>query len=155
VSQAYGSTSNPTELGGAGGGSSGSAGGAAINLTVARTLTLNGEISSHGADCTVAGCNAGAGGSVWINTTQIEGLGTVGANGGLAGAFDGTWGGAGGGGGRVALYFDSGAFEGEYTMHGGGGMYPGGPGTCFVSPEYVYVRKKLEVKGDKTMSQFY
>ncbi|MEQ9095041.1 MAG: immunoglobulin domain-containing protein [Phycisphaerales bacterium] len=102
----YGSVFEPV-LFGSGGGTSlagplGRPGGGSIRLTVGGTLLHNGIIEADGNSIS-AGEGAGAGGSIWIDATNIAGtLGIIRANGGngnvsVSGA---------GSGGRVAVYSD-------------------------------------------------
>ncbi|MBD8528173.1 hypothetical protein IFO71_20685, partial [Pseudoxanthomonas sp. CAU 1598] len=108
---AFGSIHEPTELGaGGGGGPSGntSRGGGAIKLTVSGTLQLDGSILADG-NLSVPGYYraGGSGGSIWLDVGTLRGAGLVRAQGG-----DRSFSGydqylvAGGGGGRVALYYD-------------------------------------------------
>ncbi|MEZ5278474.1 MAG: RHS repeat-associated core domain-containing protein [Opitutaceae bacterium] len=101
VKSAYGSMTEPVDLGSASGVfGSVTAGGGAIRLTVSGTLTVNGTLS---ADATSTGTNhsGAAGGSIWITTNTLAGSGTIRANaapGGSSGNNDSS-------GGRVAVYY--------------------------------------------------
>src|ERR1043166_4115613 len=126
----YGSLLQPTNAGSAGGGSpSFGFGGGAIKLTVAKTLALDGRISSDGSDAPAEGGGGGPGGSVWLAVGKLSGQGTVSANGG-AGDFQQ---GGGGGGGRIALYYGTNAFTGPLSAHGGPGFVYGGAGTIYAN----------------------
>lgn len=107
---AYGSITQPTDLGSGGGygfnGGGNSQGGGAIKLTVSGILTVNGTITANGG----AGTNGtdrvpggGSGGSIWITTGTLSGTGTITANGGNAQDWNSD--GGAGGGGRIALYY--------------------------------------------------
>lgn len=112
----YGSASEPADLGSGGVGSSmwgswtsGGLGGGAIRVIVDGTLTLDGVISANGGDAILHAMQAcctwgsgGAGGSLLIQAGSLRGGGLLQANGGRA-AQEGVSG-AGGGGGRIAVY---------------------------------------------------
>lgn len=91
----YGSLTQPTDLGSGGGTSilqqtGGTRGGGAIRLTVGGTLVVDGQITADGSSSNSdRGC--GSGGSVWIETGNLEGFGFIDANGGVGG--DGSAGG--------------------------------------------------------------
>ena len=134
---AYGSLTEPTDLGSGGGGSyagSGGAGGGKIKLTVSGTLTLNGSITANGADG-VANADGlgnrdgggGSGGSIWIVVGILTGSGSISANGG-SGDTDG----GGGAGGRIAIYYTTSTFTGSITAYGGSGYQAGGAGTIYL-----------------------
>ena len=59
-------------------------------------------------DCSGAG---GSGGSIYVTTKALEGAGTFSANGGTSG-MQGIWPNGGGGGGRIALYYNTSTFTG-------------------------------------------
>lgn len=131
----YGSLFRPAALGSGGGRGGddnwpGGDGGGRAHI-VAATAVVDGVISADGAAAvgSLAGC--GSGGSVWIEAGHIEGAGTIQANGG---AFE-----VGGGGGRVAVHYDSfggsaGDFDGRrrITAWGGSAAAPGGAGTVLL-----------------------
>lgn len=124
----------PTALGSPGGGSSAfqspiSLGGGAINLNVAGTLSLDGNISADGQPAVVSIDGGGSGGSVWLTAGTLNGCGNISANGGAA---DITGGGGGGAGGRVAVYAEASPFTGKIMAHGGSGINAGGPGTVYL-----------------------
>jgi signal transduction histidine kinase len=103
---AYGSATQPTDLG-MGGGGPGGAGGGAIRLTATGTATINGTLTANGTAGGGAGgdCGGGgAGGSIWITATDITGTGSVSAKGGAGYNCSGMNGG-GGAGGRVAFTY--------------------------------------------------
>jgi len=133
VNPVYGDYANPNDWGS---GSVDVSGGGLVRLT-ATTLILDGQILADGS----GGClGGGAGGGILISVTNIQGQGTIKAEGGTAGCFGNS---NGGGGGRVALY--AGDFAGFNLNHltapgGGNGFTPGGAGT-------VYVRDTDEPQG--------
>lgn len=92
----YGSPTQPVDPGS--GGSSHTAGGGAIRLVVTNLLQLDGRISADATTWYQFGGHS-AGGSVWIDTGQLAGKGTITADGNFKGA-------SGGSGGRVAVYYD-------------------------------------------------
>ena len=130
-------------LGSGGGGSSGSAspggnGGGRVHIT-AGTLELNGSIQARGKDgvgCYGAG---GSGGSIRVNAGTLTGSGSLHVYGGLGGCslccgqFSGS-----GGGGRIAIYYDSIAtWTGSYVTRGGYAAITGGSGTVYVCRHFV------------------
>ncbi|NQT94389.1 MAG: hypothetical protein HQ559_16655, partial [Lentisphaerae bacterium] len=121
----YGSITSPTNIGSAGQrhtGPSETDGGGAAKITVGETTTLNGLMTANGKTTANNLAGAGAGGSVWLTTSNLVGAGTVRANGGDATVSAGS----GGGGGRIAVYltgsddFGSVAFQ---TFGGDGSVY--------------------------------
>jgi hypothetical protein len=101
----YGSYSQPVDLGSGGGASTsfpGKRGGGAIRLSIAGSLTINGEISADGDQYDGTPGGGGSGGSIWITAGTVTGTGSIHANGrGYTNCTSG-----GGGGGRVAVYGD-------------------------------------------------
>ena len=100
----YGSVLTPTDLGSAGGADSGgtNAGGGAIRLVVSGTLTNNGVISANGLVFATGNSGGGAGGSIWATVGTLAGSGSFTANGSVGTPFRYT-----GGGGRIAIYFQT------------------------------------------------
>ncbi len=136
---AYGSVTQPTDLGSGGGVGNGQppagAGGGSVRLIVGGTLTLNGSISACGArgwDAYFSG--GGSGGSIWIATGSLVGSGSISVN-GAAGGNRGDGGGGGGGGGRIALYYASNTFAGTTTALGGTGWNAAGAGTIYTKAD--------------------
>ena len=121
---AYGSMTEPVDLGsggGIGGSPGGGIGGGAARLTISGTLTISGVVSANGGSGWYGG---GSGGSVYITASVICGSGTITANGGPGGN-------AGGGGGRTAISYDTSSFAGAITAYGGSGSAVGGAGTIY------------------------
>ena len=101
----YGTATDPMDLGGGGGGWNGTPGGDGGGRVLLRagTLLVDGVIRADGGLDQGAVAGAGAGGSLNINVVDLDGSGTISANGG-APALGGRSG-VGGGGGRIALHF--------------------------------------------------
>ncbi len=125
---AYGSVSQPTALGSAGG-VNGYHGGGAIKLDATGTITLNGTITANG----MGGVRrTAAGGSIWLVCDTFVGNGSIRAQGGDA-SFTGN---NAGGGGRVAIARTTSTFTGVISLRGGreNGLftqYAGQPGTLW------------------------
>ena len=109
--EVYGSAAEPVDFGSG----SGSAGGGAIRLVVTDTLTVNGAITADGADWHRG---TGSGGSVYITAKHLTGAGRITASGGDNGCL---WGCNGGGGGRIAVYYETSDFPEVNAVAGGGG----------------------------------
>jgi len=125
----YGSALHPTDLG------SGrfDRGGGAIRLIVSDLLTVDGILSSNGTS--IHGCGA-SGGSIYVTTHRIAGSGDMFADGGTAHAPDNYNGWGSGGGGRIAVYYDTSTYTGKAEAKGGaaipsywGSAGPGKDGT--------------------------
>ena len=111
---AYGSLTEPVDLG-SGGGGNGGVGGGAIRLVVDGTLTVDGILTAHGNNGGYWG-GGGSGGSIHVTAAAIAGAGEMAANGGDGGSVRG----GGGSGGRIALYYDNMLdFAGEIQAYGG------------------------------------
>ena len=147
---AYGSITQPNDLGSGGGGidgtSGGGAGGGAIKINATDTLTVNGSITANGGNggttCNYRAGGGGSGGSVWLITNVLSGTGSIttnGANGGNCYYADGGAGGAG----RIAVYYESSTFIGNGTIQNKGGSfnYDGGAGS-------VYLKSSSQTLGD-------
>ena len=114
----YGSLYEPMDLGGGGGGNGvGGNGGGAIRLE-AEELVLDGVLSADG--LTGNESTGGAGGSLWVKVGVLRGNGSLQANGGIGKCLV-YYGGFGGGGGRVALYYrEASSFDlNRVTAYGG------------------------------------
>ena len=100
----YGSTTAPTDLGSGGStrccGTTPGAGGGALTFNVSGSFTNNGTVSANGGDVVGYQAGGGSGGSVYVRTAALDGSGVFTANGGVGGE-------AGGGGGRVAIYYNA------------------------------------------------
>ncbi len=133
----FGSYHSPIDFGL--GGHSGGRGGGAIKLK-ANFLLLDGKILANGMKTSVRDGAGGSGGSIWLdvgNLTSTTGNVEIAANGGAAGVY-----GAGGGGGRIAIEYEtlSGIAQNKIAVTGGLiGTYQtqhGGAGT-------VYLKNKI------------
>ncbi|MBI3987654.1 MAG: hypothetical protein HY343_12075, partial [Lentisphaerae bacterium] len=102
----YGATNAPVYPGSGGGGNvaNGGAGGGAVFIVAGGTVTVEGNISANGQGTAGTAAGAGSGGSIYITTRVMAGNGTVSAQGGMATVNAGS-----GGGGRVAVVYDSAA----------------------------------------------
>ena len=129
---AYGSMTEPADIGSGGGATLGGSGGGAVKLVVEGTLILNGSITSNGTSGSSGSSyngGGGSGGSVWISVAELTGNGSINVNGGV-----GSGGGGGGGGGRVVVYYkDKSDFSGTITAKGGSGYQAGQSGSVFFS----------------------
>lgn len=144
---AYGSITEPVDLGSGGGSSSwgtGGAGGGVIKLTVnSGTITVAGAITATGGGVNASGESRGpgSGGSIWIAGTGVfAGSGTISANGGTG--YNSDHGGAGGG--RIALYYASGTLPALQAYGGKNGtsvFRAGGAGT-------IYTKTTGQANGD-------
>jgi len=128
----YGIAIDPNDLG-SGGATSGTAagnGGGLIRI-VARTIQLDGSIVADGGAGGIFG-GGGSGGGIRIDVGTLAGAGSISANGGRGGT---TTGGAsiypGGGGGRIAVYYEDiiGFDQANIMAAGGASTNPGQPGT--------------------------
>ncbi len=133
----YGSITEPTALGSAGGSlpqlAGYSQGGGALRMSVAGTLTVNGTISADGSDGVIDGSGGGSGGSIWINAKSFFGTGLVTANGGMGESLEG----GGGGGGRIAIYITTNLFAGTALATGGAGASSGAFGSVYIATNLV------------------
>ena len=143
---AYGSITQPVDLGSGGGHATGyalgGAGGGAIRLTVDGTFTLEGALSANGATgqgTSSPGGGGGSGGSIYLTVSTLSGAGSIAANGGNSGGSYNY--GGGGGGGRVAIYYDADTFTGSAAVCGGSGYLRGGAGT-------IYTKSSTQTYGD-------
>ena len=134
---AYGSVTEPVDMGSGGGNASdwavtGGTGGGVLRLVVGGTLTIDGEIRANG----YAGgapnyrSGGGSGGGIWITCGTLAGTGLITAHGG-AGAGSGQ--GGGGGGGRIAVHCVTADLPaGNLRAYGGAGYTRGGAGTVYL-----------------------
>lgn len=145
----YGSLTNPTTWGSAGGGyaTAGGFGGGAIRINVTGNLNVAGTLSARGGDSQtgITGCcmgtgGGGAGGSIWITSNTISGAGTISVQGGVGGDVGNVsyvQRGGGGGGGRIAIESST-FYPGVINISGGDDPaendqppVPGAPGTYY------------------------
>lgn len=120
----YDSNTLPADLG-SGGWTT--AGGGLIQLRGSSACAISGTITANGTNGG-SGQGTGSGGSIYISCSDINGNGTIGANGGNTSGTGGS-----GAGGRVATYYDTIGFLGfpTVTVTGGTGSFPGGAGTNY------------------------
>ncbi len=123
--ETYGSVYFPRENGG--GGRCAGRGGGAVRITAER-VQVDGAIRANGQDATPAA----AGGSVWIETVSLAGMGVIEATGGNSGCCgDGS-----GGGGAIAVHYGTleagSTLLGNLAAQGGGTQTQGGAGTILV-----------------------
>ncbi len=124
----YGDYRNPNELGSGGAdinAGGGGAGGGLIRITAA-SAQVDGKILANGQ--TPSQCGAGSGGGIYLNVGTLSGVGLIAANGGPGNGWNGTP----GGGGRVAVYYNSATnfnLLANVTAHSGGGA---GVGTVYL-----------------------
>ena len=118
----YGSLTDPEGLGSGGscGGNNDNAGGdgggwVEINAT---QVMVDGVITANGTNGTGVQAGSGSGGTIYITTSTLSGAGAIRANGG---GYE-----VGGGGGRVAVNYDTSTFTGQATASGGDGNYADG-----------------------------
>ncbi|KAK3724602.1 hypothetical protein QZH41_005193 [Actinostola sp. cb2023] len=110
----YGSVIRPMMYGSTGGGGSTPGGGVLYIKT--NKLSLDGSIESDGASgLDGSSVGGGSGGSVLIETNDVDGSGTIRANGGRGGS----GGGGGGSGGRIAIYYKRFEYQGTISAIGG------------------------------------
>ena len=120
----YGSQENPVDLGSGGGagsyGRTGGDGGGRVNI-LAENIYLDGVISANGANAQDYNAGSGSGGSVLIHTGLLDGIGSISADGGARQV--------GGGGGRIAVYYNTlSLLQANITSSGGAGTSVSGSG---------------------------
>jgi len=98
----YGHPAEPAYLGSGGScgmySASGGHGGGLVRIVATEAVVVKGSIKADGSPGGGWSAGSGSGGSIWIRTSLLDGTGTIQANGGA--------GEVGGGGGRIALYYD-------------------------------------------------
>ena len=115
ISDAYGSFVRPLDFGSGGAsaqGETGGSGGGIIHIE-ARKVLNDGQIRANGGDSSGFGAGGGAGGSILVIANEVDGT--------LTGAFEvnGGHGTSGGGGGRMAFFYNILNYIGEYNAYGG------------------------------------
>jgi uncharacterized repeat protein (TIGR01451 family) len=126
----YGTEYLPLFQGSGGGGNNGSggAGGGLIQLFVANTLTVDGILSVNGENAT-SWRGGGSGGGLYIQTHELNGTGTIQANGGASGPGGSGSNPGGGGGGRILVDYQTNNFAGTIESLGGNGSPAGEQGS--------------------------
>jgi hypothetical protein len=118
---AYGSVTEPTDLGSSGGSSNNAysrRGGGAVKIAVSGAMNLEGNILARGGAGYGGGYGGGsAGGSVWITTENLTGSGLIAVDGGSSNSASRAGSGSGG---RIALYYtEKSGYTGSMTAYGG------------------------------------
>jgi hypothetical protein len=125
----YGNLTDPLYLGSGGGQGDCSRGGdgGGLVLIEATNVINDGVISANGEGTSCGVPGSGSGGAINISTGSISGSGTITANGGN--------GEAGGGGGRIAIIYNTSTFDQSHLRAwGGSGSGTGGNGSIFLKP---------------------
>ncbi len=140
----YGNALWPLDLGSGGAGRHGGARGGGRIMIIADSLTLDGELLANGASGFYVDGHpngAGSGGSILLDVETLTGGGTIQANGGSRSGDAG-----GGGGGRVAVYFNDAAAFDPLAIECAGSE-GAGPGT-------LYWRDRTAAYGTLTVQNF-
>ena len=125
----YGNLTNPANLGSGGGcydsSRPGGDGGGWVKI-IADEITIDGSISANGGDGHSYQAGSGSGGTVNVTTSNLSGTGTIQADGGAHEV--------GGGGGRIAVYYETLTFDqANFQVLGGQGSNSvGGNGTLYL-----------------------
>jgi hypothetical protein len=147
----YGDMVTPNSLGSGGGGrvlSQGGKGGGYLNILTSEELVIDGSILVSGGDCTMSGCGGGSGGSIYIRSRSLDGVGLIGARGGNADNAGG-----GGSGGRVALHLSTKMlFQGDFEVHGGTGKYNGASGTVYIEDNKGRLLRRIVIVDNYVIS---
>ena len=149
--ETYGSVTHPQEFGAGGLYESGTRGGGFVSVQAGR-LRIDGAIRANGVGTGDRGRACGAGGSVWIVADEVEGAGSIRANGGTAWEAGSSWVSESGAGGGGAVRIDSGDIAeeilGGLSASSGAGGILGGAGTLVViGPESVHGDLVVDGKG--------
>ena len=147
--QWYGDMAVPTDFG-SGGGSrvngSGGPGGGYLHIVTSGQLTVDGSILVSGGDCKTIKCGGGSGGTIYIKSRSLGGVGLVGSRGGSGSESSG----GGGSGGRIAIHLNVGMlYEGVFDVQGGVGKYLGASGTVYIEDEKDRISKKKVIVDNK------
>lgn len=145
ASPAYGDPRDPVYLGSGGGcggyGRAGGSGGGRVTIEAAESVEINGSISAKGViGNNQYGSGGGSGGSIKVNAGLFKGAGTISA-GGAAGD-------ASGGGGRIAVYYQTLGNAGADFNGGQNITAAGGHDSYFGSAGTVYLRQSAQAFGD-------
>jgi hypothetical protein len=149
VNAAYGSLVLPNEWGSGGGGydysgNAGGNGGGLVKITTA-SLSLAGSILADGAGTTYYN-GGGSGGGILINAGTLSGSGTIYARGGAA-SYSANYAGSGGGG-RIAIYYDSMTLPTANVLASGGKTYDGSNSSRNGGAGTVYLKDNARSKAD-------
>jgi len=126
LGHSYGSLTQPTSWG-SGANRGGGPGGGAIRIVAGGTLQLDGSLI---ADAVRTSNSAGAGGSIWVDCDVLSGNGIVRANGANGNSIGGA-----GGGGRIAIYYDSSSFAGQISARSSLVGIPAGAGSVYTKQQ--------------------
>ena len=147
----YGDMVTPNTFGSGGGGyfsSQGGKGGGYLNIQTSGDLIIDGSILVSGGDCTKSNCGGGSGGSIYIQSRNLIGVGLIGSRGG-----NGNNDGGGGSGGRVALHLKiKMLFQGDFEVHGGTGKYNGASGIVYIEDNKDRIPVKVVIVDNHVIS---
>lgn len=119
----------------------GGKGGGYVNIRSSKNLVVDGSILVNGGDCKDFSCGGGSGGSIYIESGNLEGLGRIEASGGK-----GNTSGGGGSGGRVAVHLRTNMlYQGDFIVHGGSGKYHGASGTVYIEDNKDRFAKRVAI----------
>ena len=140
----YGDMVTPNSFGSGGGGyflSYGGKGGGYLNILTSDKLIIDGSVLVSGGDCTKSSCGGGSGGSIYISSRYLEGVGRIGARGG-----NGDDSGGGGSGGRVAIHLTGQMlYQGDFEVYGGTGKYNGASGTVYIEDNKDRIPRRIVI----------
>ncbi len=149
----YGDPLAPLHPGSGGAGSSwrvGGNGGGAVRIAATASVNINGTITANGGNGGIRS-GAGSGGSVYITCETISGNGLVSAAGGESDYGDN---GSGGGGGRIAVFYNTGAQtllpvpELRFWAHGGTIISAATPGTICFPDSRMFATDVIQHRGE-------
>ncbi len=142
-SPVYGSAAEPVDFGS--GGSPDAHGGGSLRIIVSGTLENNGSISADAEPWK----NGASGGSIYVTTNVLSGSGTFTALGGnTRGYITGV---GAGGGGRVAVYYDTSDFVGTTSAKGGDRYVGGSSMSWYFAQDGTVVFEKTAPKGPSSI----
>jgi hypothetical protein len=148
VNASYGTLQSPNEVGSGGGGNGtqnpGGNGGGLVKIT-AGTLDLSGSILADGGGVTGAN-GGGSGGGILLSVGTLSGNGTISARGG-ANTGNNTYF-PGGGGGRIAIYYNTKTLPVANIVASGGKSYNGTSAKADGGAGTIYLKDNASVKGD-------
>jgi predicted enzyme related to lactoylglutathione lyase len=146
VNTLYGILQQPAELGSGGGGNGsgwvGGNGGGFVKLTTG-SLLLDGSILADGGNAGAAG--GGSGGGLMLTVGNLSGTGTIAARGGAA-TYSSNY--ASGGGGRIAVYYDTNTLPLANILATGGKSNNGSNPTTNGGAGTIYLKDNARTKAD-------
>ena len=146
VNSSYGDMTDPNDLGTGGSGNSGSSGsyggngGGFVRLKTG-TLALNGSIIADGVGGS-ANYGAGSGGGIRLDVGSLTGSGTIYARGGYSSIYGS------GGGGRIAIYYDSMTLPTANIIASGGKTYDGSYSARNGGAGTICLKNNANIKAD-------